>query len=65
VFTRCWVTVTVRRVSPPPRVAAQVFIACPGHSFAHRFSDLGGVRVITHFQKAKKGQPLSPSSINS
>ena len=30
----------------------QVFIACPSSSFTHKFSALGGVRVITHHLSA-------------
>ncbi len=33
----------------------QVFIGCPGSTFEHSLSELGGVRVITHFKR--KVQP--------
>lgn len=29
----------------------QVFIGCPGSTFEHSLSELGGVRVITHFKR--------------
>ncbi len=33
-------------------VCVQVFIACPSSKFSHKFSSLGGVRVVTHHLKA-------------
>jgi hypothetical protein len=38
-----------------------VFIACPSESFRHKFSALGGVRVITHHLTPQDAENVTAS----